>query len=241
MILAECAIRDELLTQALNGGPEKDFHLAPVPIGRSRIFIRFPRQFFQTVFESDRTTIARISLPARDEILLCAVHFPSKLHWSNESQALEASVLSSDIIREEDTIGHQRTLVVGDLNMDPFEHGVVGAAGLHAVTSREIATRGTRMVQGRDYRFFYNPMWSHFGDSRRKTAGSFYYQASEHVSYFWHIFDQVLLRPELARDFDPDTLKIVTSCGVKSLVLADGRPDGGKFSDHLPIVFELNF
>lgn len=129
LILAESIISDGVLVQALNSGPRSDFHLAPNPLGRMRIFTRFSRQFFQAKFESKWTTIARIALPARDEILLCAVHFPSKLHLTDASQAQEASILASEIVREEDNAGHQRTLLVGDLNMNPFEHGVVALWG----------------------------------------------------------------------------------------------------------------
>src|SRR5258706_11895269 len=50
---------------------------------------------------------------------------------------------------------------------------------LHSVMSREIANRTARTVQGREYPFFYNPMWGHFGDRMSKTAGSYYYDNAE--------------------------------------------------------------
>jgi hypothetical protein len=145
------------------------------------------------------------------------------------------------ITAEEDKVGHRRTVLVGDFNMNPFEAGLVGAAGLHSVMSRQVASRLVRTVQDREYRFFYNPMWSHFGDSKRKTAGSYYYDNSEQVNYFWNMFDQVLMRPELAERFDPGELSIVASVGSDSLVRADGRPDGTRYSDHLPIIFRMDF
>jgi hypothetical protein len=107
--------------------------------------------------------------------------------------------------------------------------------------SRRVASRETRTVQGREYRFFYNPMWSHFGDARNDTAGSYYYDAGEHVNYYWNMFDQVLLRPELAEHFDPTGLSIVRAVGERSLVRPDGRPDPANGSDHLPILFEVEF
>ena len=125
--------------------------------------------------------------------------------------------------------------------MNPFEPGVVSSVGLNAVASRRIADRVTRTVQGREYRLFYNPMWNHFGDARSDTAGSYYYDGAEHLNYFWNLFDQVLLRPELARGFDSSQLKIVRSVGERSLVRGDGRPDGTLYSDPLPIVLELDF
>jgi hypothetical protein len=125
--------------------------------------------------------------------------------------------------------------------MDPFEAGIIGAVGLHAVMSRQIAARDIRTVQGRDYRLFYNPMWGHFGDAKSSTAGSYYYDSAQHVNYFWHMFDQVLIRPELAERFDSSHVKIVTSLAERSLVRPDGRPDAATCSDHLPVVFELEF
>jgi len=72
---------------------------------------------------------------------------------------LECTNLSNAIVEEERKAGHSRTILVGDLNMNPFEKGVIAAAGLHAVASRRIAERIERTVQGRSYPFFYNPMW----------------------------------------------------------------------------------
>jgi hypothetical protein len=84
-------------------------------------------------------------------------------------------------------------------------------------------------------------MWSHFGDARDATAGSYYYNAKQHVNYYWNMFDQVLLRPELAESFDPSQLSIVKAIGQLTLVRPDGRPDRAQGSDHLPLVFEVEF
>jgi len=180
-------------------------------------------------------------LPARQPVLLAAVHFPPKPRPSDESMRVECEELARQIDLQEQQAGHRRTIVVGDFNMNPFETGLVSGAGLSSVMSRQVASRETRKVQGRDYRFFYNPMWSHFGDATSHTAGSYYYDASDHINYYWHIFDQVLLRPELANRFDPSSLSILKSIGPDSLVKPNGRPDTTNGSDHLPIVFGVEF
>jgi hypothetical protein len=70
------------------------------------------------------------------------------------------------VVRDvEKRVGHDRTIVVGDLNMNPFDAGIVGAEGLNAVMTKQIASQGGRKVDAVRYPFFYNPMWSHFGDS----------------------------------------------------------------------------
>lgn len=240
VVLAECDTDPATMLQTLNRPPGSGFHYPNAGLCRKiTVFTRFSREFLEPVWESERVSIRKLTLPARTPVLLAAAHLPSKLYWSGESQGIECQELARQIVAEEQKAGHQRTILVGDLNMNPFEAGIVG--GLNSVASRRIAARGTRTVQGREYRFFYNPMWSHFGDAKGDTAGSYYYDAGEHVNHYWHLFDQVLLRPELAERFDPSRLSIVKSVGGVSLVTEDGRPDHVNVSDHLPLVFEVEF
>jgi Endonuclease/Exonuclease/phosphatase family len=241
--LVECNIEPHVLLTALNSVEGSDFHLAPGLSEGIRIFTRFSRSFLTRIFngESERLIIRRLSLPARLEVLLCVAHLPSKLYWSSDDQLHECIEIARKITEAEDKAGHQRTVLVGDFNMNPFETGLVTAGELHAVMSREVASGRSRTVQGREYRYFYNPMWNKFGDANGNTAGSYFYRAPKPISYFWNVFDQVLIRPELAEKFDPKRLQILKSVGEESLVRGNGRPDSTRFSDHLPIVFELAF
>ena len=84
-------------------------------------------------------------------------------------------------------------------------------------------------------------MWSHFGDATSDTAASHYYDAGEHVNHYWNMFDQVLLRPDLASRFVPKSLSILKRIGAKSLVRLNGRPDRAAASDHLPLLFAIEF
>lgn len=171
------------------------------------------------------------------EFLFAGAHLPSKIHWTREDQAAEVRELSHQVREEEKRRGHARTILVGDLNMNPFEDGVVQANGLHAMMTKAIAEQGSRTVQGRDYPFFYNPMWGFFGDRTPGPPGTFYYRHNGHLSYEWNILDQVLVRPEVLPFFDD--VEIVTKIGETELAAANGRPDGEVGSDHFPIVFRL--
>ena len=42
--------------------------------------------------------------------------------------------------------GHTRTILVGDLNVNPFEVAVVGAHGLHAVMAKQVALKNINRV-----------------------------------------------------------------------------------------------
>ena len=71
---------------------------------------------------------------------------------------------------------------------------MVIAGGLHAVMSRRVAARSTRTVQRQKYKFFYNPMWNYVGDNG-DACGTHYFESGEHLCYYWHLFDQVLICP----------------------------------------------
>jgi len=49
---------------------------------------------------------------------------------------MECIRLADEIRREELGIGHERTVLMGDFNMNPFEIGMISATGLHAVMDR---------------------------------------------------------------------------------------------------------
>jgi hypothetical protein len=123
--------------------------------------------------------------------------------------------------------------------LNPFESGLLSGNGFNAVMSRHIAEKKSRVVQGRTYPFFYNPMWSLFGDASPGPPGTYYNSRSEHISFFWYMFDQVLIRPDLLGSFSNKDLSILDSDGEISFLTKNGIPDGRMVSDHLPIIFKL--
>jgi hypothetical protein len=255
VILAESEIPNEELIDELNRGRLSSQAEFEVPDSSSlceRITI-VPRCRPGSMIikaESAYYTVRRIRLPKLPELLLAAVHLPSKLYASSESQTTATAEFGREIRDFEEEIGHRRTLLVGDFNMNPFESGLIAAEGLNAVMTRQIAIKNERTVRQSSYPFFYNPMWSHFGDSTHlacppghddhETAGTCYYSAKESCWYFWNMYDQVLLRPDLLSSFRNETLKILVTDGESSFVNKRGLPSTERFSDHLPITFRLD-
>jgi hypothetical protein len=170
--------------------------------------------------------------------LLASAHLTSKNQHSECDQGMLAVEVAKEIVRVEDEVGHQRTVFVGDLNMNPFEMGLTSAMALHAVMTTDLAKRSVRVVDGKSYRFFYNPMWGFFGDRTSGPPGTYFHQSSKPVECFWHMFDQLLLRPKLAECLAD--VRILDRIGGKPLItVKKGRPSS-KFSDHLPLAFSLN-
>ena len=211
LILAECGH----LAGADASGTQRRVVRLPVRAGQLRpsAFLHaFRLEFLTPLFESHRISIRRLALPEHESILVAAAHLPSKVGFSEESLLVESVHLAQSIDQVESSEGHQRTILLGDLNMNPFEAGMIIAGGLHAVMSRRVASRKTRTVQQQKYKYFYNPMWSYFGDNG-EAGGTYYYESTEHLCYYWNLFDQVLLRPDLLKGFAPENVRIPTSIG----------------------------
>ncbi len=241
IMLAECEIAAPDLLMELNKVGSEYHYVPQIGCSKIRLFTRFPGDFVPAVYEEERLTVRHLQLPGSTDILLAAIHFPSKLYWSAESQAFECARLANSLRQVEGSVGHSRTVLVGDLNMNPFEAGIVGAYGLHAVMTRGVARNHSRVVQGREYPYFYNPMWSFFGDNSPGPPGTHYYYGSEHVVFFWNMFDQVMLRPDLLDRFDKASLEILESDGdAQFLTKRSEIPNKTGASDHLPIIFALD-
>lgn len=240
LVLAECANDTVAILESLNE-QESAYEYCPGNCDRLEFFTKFDSSLLVPLFETDRISIRRLSLPGRETILIAGAHLPSKLHFSDESLIFECTYLAERINDVEKQEGHSRTIVVGDLNVNPFETGMIGSSGLNAVMSRRVANRELRTVQGRQYRFFYNPMWTHFGDRMTDVAGTFFYDKAEHVTYYWNIFDQVLIRPALLKAFAHEQVQILATVGATQLVDAQGHPNSQVGSDHLPVLLDLNF
>jgi hypothetical protein len=240
LMLAECATDPSDMLAVLNGTEGKTYVL-PESLGKKiHIFTRYSPSSLLDEFNDPMggLTIRQLKVGEPPGLVLAVVHFPSRADWDKEDQMLESTVLASDIIRIEDKLGHRRTILVGDLNMNPFDPGVAGASALHGVMTRALARRGERTVRGKSYRHFYNPMWGCFGDRTAGPPGTYYLSASKPVNYFWNIYDQVLLRPELIDKLEE--LKILDTDGSTSLLTCQGLPSKSDGSDHLPIFFRLN-
>lgn len=243
IILAECNIEETVLLSELNSRSDSRYSL-PARRGRKTdIYTRFPPEWLTPLADIYGLSIQHLENPiVNDTLLVVAAHLPSRLHQTDEGLSHLAARWRSAIEEAEKRVGHTKTVVVGDLNMDPFHSGVVSSEGFHGTMDKRIANRKTRRVLEQDRHFFYNPMWSLFGNDSDGPPGTYYYDASsEPVNYFWHMYDQVLLRPDLIPFFPDRELKILTHTQSASLVTNSGKPDADNTSDHLPLLFKLDF
>ncbi|MBX9679100.1 MAG: endonuclease/exonuclease/phosphatase family protein [Gemmataceae bacterium] len=239
LMLAESSVSDKELAASLISITGQPFEAISDARDKVRVFSRLPKNLWirrQTDHLSARMVIW--SLNIGPGILVAVTHFLSKKNVNEGEQSMLAVELAKEISRVEDAVGYQRTVRVGDLNMNPFDAGVTGAQSLHAVMTKRLAARMERQVQGSAYRFFYNPMWGLFGDRTDGPPGTFYKRSPGVIELFWHMLDQVLLRPTLMDSLAE--LRVLDSIGNAPL-LTEGAaiPNVSIASDHLPIFFRL--
>ena len=239
VLLAEADF-DEDLNQELNASGERVFWFPPpLPGSRLRLHTRLPLGAVEPFAEKHWLAAYRVIPPIGLDLLLVGVHFGSKLRLDQRAQAAFSPRIREAIDEWELRIRHHRTVVTGDFNMNPFEDGVMGSEGLHAVMTRVDARRRSRQVSGTRRRFFYNPMWRHFGEREGAPPGTYRDNGSGPITFFWNIFDQVVVRPELLDYFDDTSVRVVTRLDGRSLATRTGRPNRKTASDHFPIVFEI--
>jgi hypothetical protein len=237
IILVESEHGLALTVEDLNVRTGRQYQIPFCVTDRFQFFVNMPADRVQPVYDGAYMSIKDVHPILGDSFILACVHLPSKLHLDAGEQAALCSRWVSYVCKAEARLGHARTVVIGDLNMNPFEPGVVGAEGFHAVSSRKVVARRTRTVLGEQRLFFYNPMWSLMGDAA-DLPGTYYYVSSSPIAYFWNTFDQVLLRPKLAQHFAPGDAIVVSSIGDRSL-LGPGEIPNKEISDHLPLVATL--
>jgi len=235
LVLAEYPSDEMTLVRASQKSGVSIYSVPKIACERISIFTRFRPSSIKHQRETNRYTMKELKLQGCVPLLLVLVHLPSKLHATEVDQLQEAIYFKQDIEAAEADVGHTNTLVIGDFNMNPFDHGMVSASALHSIPCLETARGKHRIIHGRAHSYFYNPSWSLFGD-RSGSPGTYFYRSSSHVSYYWNLLDQVVMRPSIADRFDKNSLNVVTTAGSVDLVGKNGRPSA---SDHLPISFTL--
>jgi len=238
VVLAECAQTDAELLASLNGGGGKQFVTPPRGENRLRVATALPASQFAGVFTdtSRRLIVYEYRPTTGDPILLAGVHLPSQ----QSPSPYVIGRVAAELRECERGQGHDRTFVVGDFNCSPFDDVMVNALGFHALMTRELAVRQhRRTVQGEEYPTFYNPMWQFLADRAGRPPGTYYRHASVELNHFWYALDQVLVRPALADKLR--AVEILETDGTDRLAVPRGWPDESTASDHLPLLFRLDW
>lgn len=240
VVLTECPFDSLQLPAVLEPKAPAKFQIRQGLLNRRIVVaIRTPVQCLMPVAESRYLIVYPLSVPDRPELLLAAMHGISLLEADHIDLNDEAVIAAAMVRDAERSRGHSRTVLLGDFNLNPFDHGMAKATGFHAVMSRDVARDERRRVRFNDYAMFYNPMWSRFGDLSPGPPGTYFFDKAQHLRYYWNMYDQVLLRPSLLDFFPDDGIHVFDRIGPTDL-LTNGVPDPLIASDHLPVLLRLD-
>ena len=139
-MFAESAFQPEELIAALQVAKIGRYCFPKAENKRIQIYTRFKQSALDEKYNSvdDRLTIRSLGTETTT-VLLAVIHFQSQWYATPNDQAMQTQVVSRNIVQTENELGHQRTILVGDLNMNPFDPGMVHAQGLNSVMTRNLA------------------------------------------------------------------------------------------------------
>lgn len=202
-------------------------------------FVHSSRVFMSVIGDVPlgRGTMLSVRVDGADPFNLVGCHLFDPINNDPRDNYNFARDFSIFIRKNEVLLDNHKTIVIGDFNMNPFEDGMAAAYGFNAVMDKQIALRGCRTHKEVEYPFFFNPMWFFLGHPTH-VNGTIYHNDGKGVVYYWNIYDQVLIRPQLIGDFNHDDLKIVTQIGDANL-LTKNHIVNKEVSDHLPLFLTL--
>lgn len=204
-----------------------------ITIGCDRITILKRKYNMEPGFQNKYCSMQIID----NQYILVCLHLPSKRYAERLKKDIAIIRIVEEIQRYEKLLKTDKTIIVGDINENPYEIGCLGAGRFHGVPGYQDAIRKYRTIMGQRFEMFYNPMWNLLGDFSF-PPGTYYYIGNEVDNPFWNIYDQVMIRPCIRNYFIDSELKIV--CETKNRKLIDKNNHPSKtISDHLPIIFEI--
>lgn len=216
-------------------------HLEPVTPGKVEIFYKAGVVDISYAYNGRRITIDRVhSRIDHEDYYFAFCHLKDSLITDKKQLPGYARHTVREIVDFEKEYRSKRTIVCGDFNMDPYEPSMLEHDGFNAMLTSAIAMKHQRNVEGQSFEMFYNPMWGLYGDLyAQDVADTYYYAPGQPIQPYWHIIDQVILRPDVIPVFDKSQLKIVAK-GQNYNLLNRNDNISDLYSDHLPIKFTLN-
>lgn len=239
LILSEEPTEKSIIENSLNSieGLQKYREFSPVK-SDIRFFLKNGSGSLHLAKDDGRRISLRTYVDGKgNRALLAGVHLPSKGFSGDTDQAYEGRRLRAAIEETEQRLGIDKTIIIGDMNMSPFEPGMTAADGLHGIMDAEIAKKKSRIFREKNWSYFYNPMWSRMGDESDGPSGTYFSNGSNLDPIHWHTFDQILLRPSLIDAYKKGEISVLTKIGSTPLI-KNNKIDKN-ISDHLPILLSI--
>lgn len=234
---------------------------------RMSVFSKFDKTRFKEVdrhqftqsksWPSSQLAYFELVLPNKlESISLILAHLCSKKNKNKEELLTNAKSVVGEILKFEERIGHERTIVVGDFNANPFDEMMYRHDCFNATMSSKTAEKKFLEIKGAGkFPYFYNPAWGLLGDLQKNVPATFYFtpftngvlqdQINRNHHYFgWNMLDFVLLRADMIPYFEKSSFKILENDGTDSaswVQFIEEKTNKENHPDQLPIIFKLTF
>ena len=181
-------------------------------------------------WEETRFSVSYIGGRDRDYIL-AMTHLPDRRSSPNvASRLFEIRKLMRRVHTAETQCSCDNTVIIGDLNANPYDSELLQVDALNAIPFKEVLrVHKKRTWHGWDFKYLYNPVLNWLSEST--TMYGSYYRATADAEPYWHCLDQVLVSPSLMDSISQ--FAYLRSIGGEDLV-EKWRPKK-KISDHLPL------
>jgi exonuclease III len=206
VVLNESNVSSAKTLQALQKNVSQDFYCPDTLSKRFQCFCRNVELNLFEVHSGSRISVRKLKIE-RDRVLLALVHGVDPRNYDSETRQSFAQSLADEIKFVKQQQDTNKLILLGDFNMNPYDRGMNLAVGLNAMMTKSCIEGGTRRHLEKDYDFYYNPMWSLFGDNTSEPAGTIY-DTSNQGPYGWSMFDQVLIHYSIVGLFH--SVKILT-------------------------------
>lgn len=199
--------------------------------------IVFARESIEVLecYEESRFTVLPMKM-GETYFIVAAAHLVDRMSSTDPEPRLVDIRKMMDIVHGyEITASISKTIVMGDLNANPYDREMLLPNAFNAMLFKGILRNKTaRTWCGDEYSFLYNPT-IHWLSEESENYGSFYY-SGDCISPIWNCYDQALVSPELMDSIN--SYSYLKRIGDRDLI-AKVRPDS-KISDHLPLVVDID-
>lgn len=188
----------------------------------------------QIIQEQDRYTFCKFNYALCDYIL-CGIHLEDMRNSSSDDRCDTIRKLLGNLEQIEDSYNIVNSIVVGDVNANPYDKEIISIYGFNAVLFKKLIEHSEYIDKRYENRKrFYNPIL-HFISESTEMYGSYYSSQGSNTPY-WNCLDQVLVRKSLVNKIkNVQYLKKISATGLMNRVEINKN-----ISDHLPLLVQFS-
>ena len=176
------------------------------------------------------------SVLTQDGLYIISVHFPSQMYNHMDGQKYNLRNFRNNI---DGIIGSSNTtpiLIIGDMNVNPYEPAMVNYDGFMA--SNSLKSRETIKYIEEYRETYYNPTWRLYTEPNFPGTKKFPRPSGSSFDIIeFHFLDQVVISNNLKNKIVIDELKLIKE--TTNFKLYNKRYNRIDYSDHLPLQYEF--